>query len=192
MRKMLFELNNISARPQQLTAGFAFSLEVWSIYVSLKRLFYELLNHDLLMKYMDAMVTKWFTLTLYDDKWWQLSEIKSNCSDVVTNILTTFNLQCNQFRKIMTPLMIQTNLFNCHKASYKHLFLLLEQYIPWKIENDKQFGSSNLSGMSQCHQPAGGGTKVLFKNNRRHVYKGKCSPGPRLSGELRRAFTAYN
>ena len=98
----------------------------------------------------------------------------------------------------MTPLMIQTTyLFNFHAAtSYDvHIknitFLLLEKYIALNVEIDKQFGN-NLSGMSQCHQPAGGGTKVLFKNNRRHIYKGKCSLGPRLSGELRRAFTAYN
>ena len=36
-----------------------------SLNVSLKRLLHELL---MLMKFLDAIVTKWFTLTLYDDK----------------------------------------------------------------------------------------------------------------------------
>ena len=56
-------------------------------------------------KMVDTDVTWW-------QEWWQLSGIKSNCPDVVTNnILTTFNLQCNQFRKIMTSLMIQAILY---------------------------------------------------------------------------------
>ena len=54
-------------------------------------------------------------------EWWQLSGIKSNCPDVVTNnILTTFNLQCNQFRKIMTSLMIQAISY-IHSCSWSYI-----------------------------------------------------------------------
>ena len=39
--------------------------------------------------------------------------------------------------------------------------------------------------MSQCHQPAGGGEKVLFKKQSAAYLQRKMQPGPRQSGELR-------
>ena len=54
---------------------------------------------------------------------------------------------------------------------------MLEKYIALNVEIDKQFGN-NLSGMSQCHQPAGGGTKVLFKKQSAACLQRKMQPGP--------------